>query len=350
MTDSAKTPGTTEPSPQDGQGVADISDITGDRGKSFLQALISSQPFWVSIALLMIILLMSYLQPEVFPSEANFYNMTRNFSYIGIMAIGMVAVIITGGIDLSVGSIMGVTGVVCGILLESGFDWYHAVAAGLATGVITGGINGGLIAYAGLSPFVVTLGMMSFARSIAIVLSQNRMIYDFGPHGASFKILGGGQLFGLSTIFWALVVITIVVGVILRFTTWGRHLYAIGGNEHAARLTGVPVKLVKAQAYMLSGLTASIAAILVVGWQGSAINALGTGYELRVIASTVIGGANLMGGEGGVIGAFIGAALLEVIRNSLLMQGIDSNWQGAFVGVFIVLAVLLEKIRGRRRG
>jgi len=146
-----------------------------------------------------------------------------------------------------------------------------------------------------------------------------------------------------------MIVLAIAVGLLLKFTTWGRHLYSIGGNEHAARLTGVPVNRVKAQAYVLCSLLAGVAAIMVVGWQGSAINALGTGYELRVIASTVIGGANLMGGEGGTYGAVVGAALLEVIRNSLLMQGIDSNWQGAFVGVFIVLAVLLEKIRGRRR-
>jgi ribose transport system permease protein len=148
---------------------------------------------------------------------------------------------------------------------------------------------------------------------------------------------------------WVLVVLTVVFGAILNFTGWGRHLYAIGGNENAARLTGVPVSRVKMQAYIISGLTAALSAILIVGWQGSAINALGTGYELRVIASTVIGGANLMGGEGGAFGAFIGAALLEVIRNSLLMAGVDSNWQGAFVGIFIVLAVLLEKFRSRRR-
>jgi ribose transport system permease protein len=175
------------------------------------------------------------------------------------------------------------------------------------------------------------------------------MIYDFGAHGPAFKIIGGGQLLGLSNPVWVLILLTILFGMILKLTTWGRHLYSIGGNEQAARLTGVPVDRVKVQAYVISGLTAAIAAVLIVGWQGSAINALGMGYELRVIASTVIGGANLMGGEGGAWGAFVGAALLEVIRNSLLMQGIDSNWQGAFVGVFIVLAVLLEKIRGRRR-
>ena len=135
-----------------------------------------------------------------------------------------------------------------------------------------------------------------------------------------------------------------------NFTSWGRYVYAIGGNENAARLTGVPVDRIKLQVYMVSAFMAAVAGVMIIGWQGSAINALGTGYELRVIASTVISGANLMGGQGGAFGAIIGAALIEVIRNSLLMAGVDSNWQGAFVGLFIILAVLLEKIRGRRDG
>jgi len=326
-----------------------IDDVVGIREQTLLEKVLSSQPFWVTVALAAIIGLMCFLQPQAFASSENFYNITRNFAYIGIMSVGMVAVIITGGIDLSVGSTMGLVGVVCGVILQAGYHWALAIGAGLAAGALVGLINGFLIAYIGLSAFVVTLGMLSFARSVAIVLSGNKMIYDFGPYKPGFKLLGGGEFLGMSNMVWALVILVIVVGVILKLTTWGRHLYSIGGNEQAARLTGVPVDRVKAQAYVLSGTTAAIAAILVVGWQGSAINALGTGYELKVIASTVIGGANLMGGEGGTYGAFIGAALLEVIRNSLLMQGIDSNWQGAFVGVFIVLAVLLEKIRGRRR-
>jgi ribose transport system permease protein len=330
-------------------GHAAIGDVVGIKEQTLLEKLISSQAFWVTVALLIIVVLMSYLQPRAFASSENFYNITRNFAFIGIMSMGMVAVIITGGIDLSVGSLMGLVGVVCGVILEGGMQWYLAIIGGLAAGMIAGAVNGVLIAYAGLSPFVVTLGMLSFARSIAIVLSGNKMIYQFGPHGAIFKAIGGGQFLGLSNPVWALIILAVVIGIVLKFTTWGRHLYSIGGNEQAARLTGVPVDRVKLQAYVLSGFTAAVAAILVVGWQGSAINALGTGYELRVIASTVIGGANLMGGEGGTYGAFIGAALLEIIRNSLLMQGIDANWQGAFVGVFIVLAVLLEKIRGRRR-
>lgn len=325
-----------------------VSDVVEIKEQSPLERLLSSQAFWVAIALLMIIALMVYLQPA-FSSTANFYNVTRNFAYIGIMSLGMVCVIITGGIDLSVGSVMGLVGVTVGVVLQAEYDWYVAVFAGLAVGALAGSINGVLIAYAGLPPFVVTLGMLSFARSMAIVLSQNRMIYEFGPGGDAFKIIGGGSMLGMSNMVWALIALTIVMALILKFTTWGRHLYSIGGNEHAAQLTGVPVARVKLQAYVVCSLMAAISAILVVGWQGSAINALGMAYELRVIASTVIGGANLMGGAGGPVGSVIGAALLEVIRNSLLMQGIDSNWQGAFVGVFIVLAVLLEKVRGGRR-
>jgi len=325
-----------------------IQDVTSIREQTTFQKLIGSQAFWVTVALAFIVVVISYREPA-FASAENFYNVTRNFAFIGIMALGMVAVIITGGIDLSVGSVMGFVGVVAGVLLEGGFPWYVALVGGLLAGMLCGLINGLLIAYAGLSSFVVTLGMLSIARSAAIVLSQNRMIYDFGPGGPMFKWVTGADIFGISKPLFVMVILAVIVGVTLKFSTWGRHLYAIGGNEHAARLTGVPVDRVKTQAYVLTGFMASVSALLTVGWQGSAINALGTSYELRVIASTVIGGANLMGGEGGAYGAIAGAALLEVIRNGLLMEGIDSNWQGAFVGVFIILAVLLEKIRGRRR-
>ncbi len=337
---------TGEPRPDIGD--VRIQDVTSIREQTVFQKLIGSQAFWVTIALAFIVVVISYREPA-FASFENFYNVTRNFSFIGIMALGMVAVIITGGIDLSVGSVMGFVGVVAGVLLEAGQAWYVALFGGLLAGMLCGLINGILIAFAGLSAFVVTLGMLSIARSAAIVLSGNRMIYDFGPDGAMFKWVTGADIWGISKPLFVMVILAVIVGVVLKFTTWGRHIYAIGGNEHAARLTGVPVGRVKTQAYVLSGLMASISALLTVGWQGSAINALGTSYELRVIASTVIGGANLMGGEGGAYGAIAGAALLEVIRNGLLMEGIDSNWQGAFVGVFIILAVLLEKIRGRRR-
>ncbi|OCC07074.1 sugar ABC transporter permease [Labrys sp. WJW] len=325
-----------------------MESVLGTKEKSLWQSLVSSQAFWVTVALLVICVVMSIREPR-FATEDNFYNITRNFAFIGIMALGATAVIVTGGIDLSVGSIMGLVAVVCGLTLEAGYPWYAAVLSGLVAGGIAGAVNGGLIAYVGLSPFVVTLGMLSAARSVAVVLSGNKMLYNFGPGGPTFKAIGAGAIFGIANPVWVLVVLTVALFVVMRMTTWGRHLIAIGGNEQAANLTGVPVKRIKLQAYVVSGVSGAIAAILSVGWAGSAINSLGTGYELRAIASTVIGGANLMGGEGGAFGALIGSALLEVIRNSLLMAGVDSNWQGVFVGSFLVLAVLLERIRGKRR-
>jgi ribose transport system permease protein len=326
-----------------------IAGIAEQRAHPLAHRVLASQAFWVTMALLAMCMIMSWLQPQAFASTENFYNITRNFAFIGIMALGMTTVIITGGIDLSVGSVMGLAAIVAGLVLQNAGPWWLAMSAGLAAGFLTGVVNGALIAWIGLPPFVVTLGTLSIARSLAVVLSQNKMIYDFGPDTDTVFAIGGGQILGVANPVWMLLMLTVVFSAVLHLTRWGRHLYAIGGNEQAALLTGVPVARAKLAAYIVSAMTAALAAVLIIGWQGSAINALGTGYELRVIASTVIGGANLMGGEGGAYGAFIGAALIEVIRNSLLMAGVDSNWQGTFVGVFIVLAVLLEKLRGRRR-
>jgi ribose transport system permease protein len=331
-----------------------IESILGLQTQTAFQRLIGAQSFWVTIALAIMCAIMSYLQPASFATPENFYNITRNFSFIGIMALGMTVVIATGGIDLSVGSIMGLTAVSCGLTLEAGYPWWAAVAVGLFAGGVTGLINGLVIAYVGLSPFVTTLGMLSIARSVAVVLSGNRMLYKFGPSGPAFKYLGGGAVqfaegYELSFPLLFLVVLMLILAAVYKMTAWGRHVLAIGGNEQAALLTGVPVKVIKVQVYVVSGLAASFAAILNVGWSGSAINALGATYELLAISAAVIGGANLMGGEASAYGAFIGAALIFTIRNALLMEGVDSNWQGTFVGAFLIAAVYLGKVRGARR-
>ncbi len=351
------------------QGNVAIESVLDVQERSALQSFVANQSFWVTVALAAICFGMVWVEPH-FATEDNFYNITRNFAFIGIMALGMTPVIITGGIDLSVGSVMGVAAIVSGsvLLVETpawmagwwpeaawAHSWLMAILAGLAAGAIVGLINGVLIAYVGLPSFVVTLGMLAAARAVGVILSGNRMLYDFLPDADSFKIVGGGQNFGLdlpfrvSNPFLIMILLTLALALVLRMATWGRHIYAIGGNEQAANLAGVPVKRVKVQAYVLCSLSAALAAILSVGWSGSANNSLGATYELLAIASVVIGGANLMGGEGTAYGAFVGAALIFVIRNSLLMAGVDSNWQGIFVGAFIVLAVLLERIRGRRR-
>ena len=324
-----------------------IKDVTVQREGGLLHHMVGSQAFWVTIAVVVICVVMSFVS-DAFATKNNIFNVTRNFAFIGIIALGMTAVIITAGIDLSVGSVMGLSGIVTGLVLDAGFSLWAGVSAGLATALAAGAVNGALIAYLKLSPFVVTLGMLSIARSLALVISNNKMFYQFGPDEDLFLTIGGGTTFGIANPVIILVVLTLVFALIFQFTTWGRYVFAIGGNEQAARLTGVPVELIKLSVYMLCSLMAGLAAILMVGWLGSVTNALGMTYELRVIAATVIGGANLMGGEGGAFGALIGAALIEVIRNSLLLAGVDPYWQGAFVGLFIILAVLLERIRGRQ--
>jgi ribose transport system permease protein len=331
-----------------------IESVLDIQTHNFWQRFTGSQAFWVTVALIIICVVMSWLQPASFATTENFYNTTRNFSFIGIMALGMTAVIATGGIDLSVGSIMGLTAVACGLVLEAGYPAWAAVIAGLLAGGAVGLINGIIIAYLGLSPFVTTLGMLAIARSVAVVLSGNRMIYKFGPGGPPFKALGSGAWhltphFELSYPLLFLIVFTFLLAAVYKMTSWGRHVLAIGGNEQAALLTGVPVNRIKVQVYVFSALTAAFAAILSVGWAGSAINALGATYELLAISAAVIGGANLMGGEASAYGAFIGAALIFVIRNSLLMEGVDSNWQGTFVGLFLIGAVYLGKLRGAKR-
>lgn len=334
-------------------GHATISDVVMIAELTIRQRLFASQAFWVAVALVGLIIVMTIREPT-FGTAENVTNVTRNFGPFGIMALGMTVVIITGGIDLSVGSVMGLVAIVAGLFLTWQYHWYVAFFMGLVAGLMCGAANGYFVAYVGMPPFVVTLGMLSIARSLAVVFSANQMLYKFGPDAPIVKAIGQAKwpirapagwapawMPEFSSHFWVMVLLALVVGAVFIFSAWARHLFAIGGNEQAARLTGVPVDRIKFQAYVFSAFTASIASLLLLGYSGSAINAMGQGYELRVIAATVIGGANLMGGAGTAFGAVIGSALLEVIRNALLMAGIDSNWQGAFVGAFIILAVLL---------
>jgi len=306
------------------------------------------QSLWVVLTVATLAGVMS-LVSEPFASADNIFNVSRNFAFIGLIALGQTAVIATGGIDLSVGSVMGLAGIVTGLALGSGQPLALAAAAGLGCALLCGLVNGTLVGYLRLSPFVVTLGMLSVARSLALVVSNNRMIHDFGPDEDLVLALGGGRFLGLANPVWLLLVAALGVAGWFRYSRQARYVLAVGGNEVSARLAGVPVARVKLTVYVLSSLLAGASAILMIGWLGAVTNALGQGYELRVIASAVIGGANLMGGEGGAFGAVAGAALIELIRNSLLLLGVDPYWQGAFVGGSIIVAMLVERVRRGRQ-
>lgn len=322
--------------------------ITARQEMNWLQSILRTQPFWVFLAIVAIAIVMTMVS-DVFMTERNMFNVTRNFAFFGIMALGMSAVICTGGIDLSVGSLMGLTGIVTGLVMQAGYGIGLGFLGCMATAALVGFINGVCIAYLRLAPFVVTLGMLAMARSVAMVISNNKMIYAFGPDQELFEWIGGESVFGIPNPVIVLAILTVIFWWVYRYSTWGRWVIAIGGNAKAAKLAGIPVERMTVSVYMISSMTAGIAAFLMVGWFGSVTNALGLTYELNVIAASVIGGANLMGGVVYALGAPIGAALMELIRNSLLLGGIDALWQQFFVGLFLVLAVLLEQIRNRGR-
>ena len=319
--------------------------------------LVSQQTFWVSVAALVAFVVLA-LASDVFATQQNLFNVARNFAFVALIAIGMTAVIITGGIDLSVGAVLVLSGMVIGMTMNAGMSIWLAIPLALGVSLLVGAFNGWMIAYIGVPPFVVTLGMLSIARSLAMVLSNNRMVYEFGPDQAQLLALGGGFLdlplpfvdaIHIPSPVLFLLVLLVITAWALRWTRWGRHVFAIGGNEAAAVLTGVPVKRVKISVYMFCSFTAGLAGILEVGWLGTITTGLGQGMELTVIAAAVIGGANLSGGIGTAFGAVVGAALIEVIRNSLGLLGINAFWQGTFIGGAIILAVMFDRIRNLRQ-
>ena len=308
-----------------------------------------SQTFWVLLAVILACIFLSFATNS-FATTKNLYNITRNVTFVAIIALGMTMVIITGGIDLSVGSVLCLCSMVLAVVMHAGYSIEVGIAASIGTALVVGAFNGVLIAYLGFPPFVVTLGMLSIARSLAMVASNNTVVFQFGPDHDKLLALGGGAwFFGIANPVLYMIVLALLTGFVLRWTKFGRHIFAIGGNEHAATLTGVPVRPIKVAVYMISALSAGIAGIIQTGWLGAVTTNIGAGMELQVIAAAVIGGANLAGGVGTAFGALIGAALIEVIRNSLGLLGINAFWQGTFIGGAIMLAVLFDRVRNFRQ-
>lgn len=305
------------------------------------------QTFWVFLAAVLACIALTLLT-DSFATERNLFNVTRNFAFVAIMAIGMTAVIISGGIDLSVGSTVVLSAMTVAVIMNAGFPFWMGLTGALSAALLVGFVNGVLIAYLGMPPFVVTLGMLSVARSLALVLSNNKMIYTFGPDQDLLLAVGGGKILGIPNPLIVMILLALITAFLFRWTRWGRYIYAIGGNENAATLTGVPVRPIKVSVYMFSGFCAGITGFLETGWLGSVTGNLGQAMELTVIAAAVIGGANLAGGIGTAFGGVVGAALIEIIRNSLILLGISTFWQGAFVGSFIVIAVAFDRIRALR--
>jgi len=327
-----------------------LDQTIGQKQRSWLATIMGGQTFWVLIAVILACIFLS-MATDSFATAKNIYNITRNVTFVAIIALGMTLVIITGGIDLSVGSVLCLCSMVLAVVMHAGYSIEVGIAASIGTALVVGAFNGVLIAYLGFPPFVVTLGMLSIARSLAMVASNNTVVFQFGPDHDKLLALGGGAwLFGIANPVLYMVVLALITGFVLRWTKFGRYVFAIGGNEHAATLTGVPVPRIKVIVYMISALSAGVAGIIQTGWLGAVTTNIGAGMELQVIAAAVIGGANLAGGVGTAFGALVGAALIEIIRNSLGLLGINAFWQGSFIGGAIVLAVLFDRLRNLRQG
>jgi ribose transport system permease protein len=325
-----------------------LDQTIAQRQDNWLSNLLKSQAFWVFVAIVVACIFLSFATNS-FATPKNVYNITRNVTFTAIIALGMTMVIITGGIDLSVGSVLCLCSMVLAVTMHAGWSIEAGIAAAILTALVIGAFNGVLIAYLGFPPFVVTLGMLSIARSLAMVASNNTVVFQFGPDHQKLLALGGGAwVLGIANPVIYTLLLALLTGFILRWTKFGRHLYAIGGNEHAATLTGVPVRIIKVAVYMISALSAGIAGIIETGWLGAVTTNIGTGMELQVIAAAVIGGASLVGGVGTAFGAIVGAALIEVIRNSLGLLGINAFWQGTFIGSCIIIAVAFERVRQLR--
>ncbi len=297
----------------------------------------------IFLALLGIMLIITIIAPK-FATAGNLYRVARQISFVAITAFGVFTVILTAGIDLSVGSIIGISGVTCGLAMAAGAGPFAAVLVGMGTGFGVGMINGILVSYVGITPFIVTLGMLSMARGAIWIITKGWPVEEINE---KFMFIGQGSLLGIPVPVIIAIVVAIVMNFILKFTVFGRRIYAIGGNEEATRLSGINIKRIKCLAYGISGLMSSITGIILVARFSSAQTSAGDGWELDAIAAAVIGGTSLMGGSGSVLGVVIGAAIMGVIRNGLVLMKVSAYWQTAIMGLIIVIAAVIDRIKNR---
>ena len=307
--------------------------------------MLRARQFGTVIGLAVLCVVLWVLTPH-FLTVSNLLNIAQQTSINAIVAAGMTFVIISGGIDLSVGSIVALAGVALGAMLQTGYPLPVALAAALAAGTACGMLNGALVSVGGLPPFIATLGMMSAARGIALVFTEGRPISGFDD---GFRTLATGSIGFVPAPVVVMILVYVVAHLVLTRTTFGRYVYAIGGNEEATRLSGVAVRFHKTLIYGTSGLVSAVAAIVLTARLNSAQPIAGTMYELDAIAATVIGGTSLMGGQGTLAGTLVGALIMGVLRNGLNLLGVSSFLQQIVIGVVIVSAVLVDTFLKRHK-
>lgn len=301
--------------------------------------------FGLVLALVALVIVLSLLSDR-FLTQSNLINVLRQISINAIIAAGMTVVIIGRGIDLSVGSLLALNGVVGAALAVGGLPAGIAIAAALGLGLAMGVFNGAFVAYAGIAPFIVTLAGLTIFRGMALAFTDGRPISGLPP---AFMTIGYGSFLGLPVPVWIMLGFLFLTHAILRYTALGRAIYAIGGNEEAARLSGIPVRRVLLFTFAYSGLAAALASVVLNGRLNSAQPSAGVMFELDAIAAVVVGGTSLFGGKGGVFGTLVGALIIGVINNGMNLLNVPSFYQQIVKGGVILGALLIERVVSARR-
>ncbi|ESY10265.1 ABC transporter permease [Mesorhizobium sp. C386A] len=324
---------------------------------SLLLTLMKARTF---IALIAVLIFFSIAAPN-FLSTANLILMSKHVALNAFLAMGMTFVIITGGIDLSVGSIVGLCGMVAGYLVLNGIDlqfgytvYFNVVEIALITlavGILIGAVNGLLITRLNVAPFIATLGVLYVARGLALLSSDGRTFPnlvgkpELGTTG--FGFLGAGRLLGLPVAIWTLIVVALAAAYLAKYTPLGRHIFAVGGNERASRISGVRVNMVKIFVYMFSGFCAAIVGLIISSELMASHPATGESFELNAIAAAVLGGTSMSGGRGTIGGTIVGAFVIGILSDGLVMMGVSSFWQMVIKGLVIIVAVVVDQAQRR---
>jgi ribose transport system permease protein len=299
------------------------------------------------IAVLIVSAILMTAFSDVFLTKANIEAILLGLSVEATIAVGMVILLISGGLDLSVGSTLAFTGVVTGLALTLlGLSAPISMLIGLVAALGVGLANGLLVAKLKINPFIATLGMQITIRGLTLVLASGKAVLNLPK---SFTVIGQGRLFGIQYPIFIMLALVIIGDLLMRNSRFFRQSYYIGGNEKAARLSGINVDIVKIFNYCLVAVLAGIAGLMITARFGSSSLTVGSGVELRVITATIIGGASLSGGEGSVFGAFLGALFMGVLANALNLLGVDVYWQNFVTGLILIIAVVVDVVNERRK-
>jgi ribose/xylose/arabinose/galactoside ABC-type transport system permease subunit len=313
---------------------------------NFWRRLSEKSELGIAVPLLLLIVIVGVVNP-VFFNVDNVINVLRQSSFTFIIGVAMTFVLVGGGLDLSVGSVLALGGVISGLALLAGVPIWIAVALGVLAGVVVGLFNGIVVAMFKIPSLIVTLGMMYFARGVVQVLTRGNPVY---PLPEAFNFLGQGFIAGVPVVVIAAAVLGIFGHVVLTQTAYGRSVFALGGNRETARLSGINVQRVTIWVYVICGAASGLTGVLTAARLASALSNAGSGMELQVIAGCIIGGTSMFGGSGSILGTLIGVAFMNIIANGMVLMKISVYYQSMVIGAIIILAVGIDQYNRKRRG